>query len=587
MTHSRDFSSVCAEIQRHLRLQTAHSVVLAPVLALPSCAAPHISSDAAKYCEQLAVTLASYLNNWASLADASAMSAFARAMKLLPAHQSPALLLKALKLSVTVDGSTALLQHIFEAFKPSALDSVFAALTAGAQESHETGEELFRLICIAPSAAAAILKQQTPSWLDADVFVPAFITAALTKMAAANALLLELVLSQSCVQGYTRHALAALQAVIEAGTDVARTMKGAVAAMKLPVLLRVIDHTVHCHYHRDAYRAVLGAVLCLQPSHAAISYLSTDLWRQCSLTHHAACALVDLLLATCGDFSVEPLQTVVHCLSDIFARESFANSGHEAHHFAVCAALRRMLMAPNSKIMASNIVPLLFTGISNHLKCLVHSPRRHGMWVAEAVAPVLAVQGSDGLDLLQAEERAQLQKELDSVCVNDGVAVYFHMVRDDAPAPHVSSTCIATSSVRAPDDSRSAANGDASSHSGTIGVSIADDGWSSDENGAGATGDSGSDEDDVLSYALAPEAEDKMWRSLEEGAQLLLHEDANKVDQALRVAARSIRCSRQMVPEYSDRLWKALQHARAKFDEEQLSVCALSAMSQVLCVSRS
>ena len=115
MTHSRDFSSVCAEIQRHLRLQTAHSVVLAPVLALPSCAAPHISSDAAKYCEQLAVTLASYLNNWASLADASALSAFARAMKLLPAHQSPALLLKALKLSVTVDGSTTLLQHIFEA----------------------------------------------------------------------------------------------------------------------------------------------------------------------------------------------------------------------------------------------------------------------------------------------------------------------------------------------------------------------------------------------------------------------------------------------------------------------------------------
>jgi hypothetical protein len=78
-----------------------------------------------------------------------------------------------------------------------------------------------------------------------------------------------------------------------------------------------------------------------------------------------------------------------------------------------------------------------------------------------------------------------------------------------------------------------------------------------------------------------------MWRSLEEGVQLLLHEDANKVEQALRVAAQSIRCSRQIVSEFSDRLWKALQHARAKFDEDALSVCALSAMSQVTFASRS
>jgi hypothetical protein len=93
-----------------------------------------------------------------------------------------------------------------------------------------------------------------------------------------------------------------------------------------------------------------------------------------------------------------------------------------------------------------------------------------------------------------------------------------------------------------------------------------------------------SDEDDVLRYELPTEVRDKMWRSLEEGLELLLHEDANKVEQALRVAAQSIRCSRQMVSEYSDRLWRALRHARAKFDEDALSVCALSAMSQVCCI---
>jgi len=580
MTDSRGVSSLCAEIQRHLRSQTAHSVVLTPVLALSSCAAPHSTCDAAKNCEQLAVTFSSYLNNWASLADAAALVAFARVMALLPAPYYTSLLLKALKQSVTVDGSLILVQHIFQAFQPSALDRVFAALTADAAASCALGEELFRLVCIAPSAAAAVLKQQSPSWLDADVFVPAFITAALTKMAAADALLLELVLSQSCVQGYMRHALAALQAAIAVGADVVRNMKGAVAAMKLPVLLRVIDHTVHCHYNRDAHSAVLGAVLCLQPSHAAVSYLSTDIWRQRSLTHHAACALVDLLLSTCGDFTVEPLQTVVHCLSDMFARESFANSAHESHHFAVCVALRRMLMTPNSKIMASSIVPLLFTGISNHLKCLVDAPRRHGMWVAEAVAPLLAAQASDRLELLQAEERAQLQQEADAVCVHETVAVHFHMLTADAATPHASSESTATPGCAGPASDAWAL------HSGPIGVSIADDGWGSDENEGAGGGGSESEDDDVLAYQLPPEVKDKMWRSLEEGAELLLHEDANKVEQALRVAARSIHCSRQMVPEYSSRLWQALRHARAKFDEEQLSVCALSAMSQVWTLPR-
>ena len=66
-----------------------------------------------------------------------------------------------------------------------------------------------------------------------------------------------------------------------------------------------------------------------------------------------------------------------------------------------------------------------------------------------------------------------------------------------------------------------------------------------------------------------------------DGGGVRYPKDANKVEQAFRVAAHSIRCSGQIVSEFSDGLWRALQHARAKFDEDALSVCALSAMSQV------
>ena len=348
MSDSRDASSICAEIQRHLRSQSPHALLLPPITALSACAPPRGSSDSARFCAQLAATFSAYLNNWASLADGSCFAAFTRAIGMLPAHSSLVALLTTLKQCVTIDGAQLVVQLVSRAFKPSALDDAFRSLIA-APDPRASAEDLFRLVCHAPSAAAAVLKQQAPLWFDAGIFVPAFITAAFLKLAAANAGLLELVMSQSCVQGYMRHALAALEAIIEAGSDFTQTMQGAVAAMKLPVLLRVVDHTVHCCRYRRAHRAVLAAVLCLPPSHAAISYLSTDLWRQRSLTHTAACALVDLLLSTCGDFSAEPLKTVLHCLGDLFARESFATSALESHHFAVCAALRRMLMAPNSK----------------------------------------------------------------------------------------------------------------------------------------------------------------------------------------------------------------------------------------------
>jgi hypothetical protein len=530
------------------------------------------------------------LNNWASLADGSCFDAFTRAIGMLPAHSSLVALLTTLKQCVTIDGAQLVVQLVSRAFKPSALDEAFRSLTT-APDPRASAEDLFRLVCHAPSTVAAVLKQQAPLWFDAGIFVPAFITAAFLKLAAANAGLLELVMSQCCVQGYMRHALAALEAIIEAGSDdFTQTMRGAVATMKLPVLLRVVDHAVHCCRYRRAHRAVLAAVLCLPPSHAAISYLSTDLWRQRSLTHTAACALVDLLLSTCGDFRAEPLKTVLHCLGDLFARESFATSAHESHHFAVCAALRRMLMAPNSTILASDLMPLLFNGISNHMKGLVDATRAHGMWVAETVAPLLSAQGSgsEKLELLTADERAQLQKDLETEGSQEVVSVYFHMARDDATAPD----SLHTRSSQTPFASRDAASSGSNvraaegSPRGAIGISIADDGWGSDGN-EGPAGASESEEDDVAAYDLPTEVRDKMWRSLEEGVQLLLHEDANKVEQALRVAAQSIRCSRQIVSEFSDRLWKALQHARAKFDEDALSVCALSAMSQVTFASRS
>lgn len=135
-----------------------------------------------------------------------------------------------------------------------------------------------------------------------------------------------------------RHALAALEAIIDAGSDVEQHVNAAVAAMKLPVLLRVIDHSVHCCHYRRAHRMVPAAVLSLLPSHAAISYICTDVWRQRSLTHPAACALARTLLSLNSDFSSAPLSTVLHCVSDMVARETFANSAHVSHHFAVCAA---------------------------------------------------------------------------------------------------------------------------------------------------------------------------------------------------------------------------------------------------------
>jgi hypothetical protein len=235
-------------------------------------------------------------------------------------------------------------------------------------------------------------------------------------------------------------------------------------------------------------------------------------------------------------------------------------------------------MVPGSSAPSSAATPLIFNGISNHLKCMVDSTRRHGMWVAEAVAPLLAVERSEPLELLSAEERAQLQKLLDTDGGHEEVAVLCHMVRDDAPAP-----CSAHTRINARDGACSVLDHETSRAAvgEAIGVSIADDGWCSDGSAAGA---SDSDEDEVLPYDLPPEVKDKTWRSLEEGADLLLHEDPNKVEQALRVAAHSIRCSRQMVPEFSDRLWRALKHARAKFDEDELSVCALSAMSQFTCL---
>jgi hypothetical protein len=513
-----------------------------------------------------------------------AVAAFASAIGALPPHASLAVLLKSLRQSATVDGSLALVQLVSDAFTPVSLDGAFSALKAAGDAACASAEDIFRLVVNAPSAAAAVLKQQTPSWLDSDVFVPAFITAALIKLAAADALLLDVVLSQSCVHGFMRHALAAIDAIIEEGSDMAQSLQGAVAAMKLPVLLRVIDHAVQCCHYRRAHRAVLGAALRLHASHAAVSYLCTDVWRQRSLTHNAACALVDLLLSVCSDFGQQPLQTVLHCLSDMFARDAFANSGHELHHFAVCAALRRMLMVPNPKMLASGIMPLLFNGISGHLKCLVDGARRRGMWVAEAIAPLLSAQGSEQLQLLNAEERAQLQKQLETEDAHPAVPVLFHMARDVALAPRAPQS-------RSVKPLAGAADGAASTPdmagSGMIGISISDDGWgsgsddgrSSRESSALGAGDS--DEDEVARYDLPTEAQDKTWRSLEEGVELLLHEDASKVEQALRAAARSIRCSRQMVSEFSDRLWKALQHARAKFDEDALSVCALSAMSQV------
>jgi hypothetical protein len=580
MSASRDISSACAEIQRHIRSQSPHSIVLAAVLELPSHAPPQRPSDVARLGEQLAATFSSYLNNWASLADDRVVSAFTAAISLLPAHSSLALLLKVLKQSATVDGSLAIVRLISRACSPLALDNAFCALKAAGDGARSAAEDLFRLVVNAPSAAAAVLKQLTPLWLDADMFVPAFITASLHKLAAADTLLLELVISQSCVQGYMRHALAAMDALLEQGSDILRDIKGAVVAMQLPVLLRVIDHTVHCHYYRRAHRALLGAVLCLHPSHAAISYLSTDLWRQRSLTHNAAYALVDLLLSLNNDVNEQPLRTVLHCLSDMFARESFANSAHESHHFAICAALRRMLMVPNSTVLASGIVPLLFNGISGHLKCLVDVTRRHGMWVAEAIAPLLAVQGSEPLELLKAEERVQLQKQLEAEDVRQVVPVLYHMVRDDVVAHVAGEEHGQSPRARVVNDVALASH---VACSGTIGISIGDDGWGSDGSDGSATafGACNSDEDEVSPYDLPTEVQDKLWRSLEEGIELLLHADALKVEQALRVAARSIRCSRQMVPEFSDRLWKALQHARAKFDEDALSVCALSAMSQV------
>jgi hypothetical protein len=585
MSGFRDVSSVCAEIQRHLRAQAPHSVVLGPVLELAACAQPQGPSDAARLVEQLAATFSSYLNNWASLAHGRAVAAFARAIGALPPHASLAVLLKSLRQSATVDGSLALVQLISDAFTPVLLDGAFSALRAEGASACASAEDIFRLVVNVPSAAAAVLKQQTPSWLDSDVFVPAFITAALIKLAAADALLLDVVLSQSCVHGYMRPALAAIDAITEEGSDIAQSMQGAVAAMKLPVLLRVIDHTVQCCRYRRAHRAVLGAVLRLPASHAAVGYVSTDVWRQRSLTHNAACALVDLLLSVCIDFGQQPLQTALHCLSDMFSRDAFANSGHECHHFAVCAALRRMLMVPNPKMLASGIMPLLFNGISGHLKCLVDGTRRRGMWVAEAIAPLLSAQGSEQLQLLSAEERAQLQKQLETEEDHPDVPVLFHMARDVEVAPRAPQSRSVKSLAGAADCA--ASTPDAAS-SGMIGISISDDGWGSDSDDgrSSALGAGDSDEDEVARYDLPTEAQDKTWRSLEEGVQLLLHEDASKVEQALRAAARSIRCSRQMVPEFSDRLWKALQHARAKFDEDALSVCALSAMSQVCCAQR-
>ena len=578
MSNSRYAVSVCAEIQRLLRSQSLHSLVSVPVVALSAWAPPRSAADAARLAGHLAVTFSSYLNNWAALADGNTVESFTRAISVLPAHSRLVLLLQTLKQCVTIDGSTVALQLISLALKPPALDDAFRALTAATDDLRASAEELFRLVCHAPSAAAAVLKHQTPPWFDAGVFVPAFITAALMKLGTATPLLLELVISQSCVQGYMRHALAALEAIIDAGSDVEQHMNAAVAAMKLPVLLRVIDHSVHCYHYRRSHRMVLAAVLSLSPSHAAISYICTDVWRQRSLTHPAACALARTLLSLNSDFSSAPLSTVLHCVSDMVARETFANSAHESHHFAVCAALRCLLMVPGSSAPSSAAMPLIFNGISNHLKCMVDSTRRHGMWVAEAVAPLLAVEGSEPLELLSAEERAQLQKLLDTDGGHEEVAVLFHMVRDDAPAP-----CSAQTRINARDGACSVLDHEISRAAvgEAIGVSIADDGWCSDGSAAGA---SDSDEDEVLSYDLPPEVKDKTWRSLEEGADLLLHEDANKVEQALRVAAHSIRCSRQMVPEFSDRLWRALKHARAKFDEDELSVCALSAMSQVTCL---
>jgi hypothetical protein len=565
-----------------LRLQSSHSIVIVPLLTLPSCALPRSTTEVASYREQLAIAFSSYLNNWASLADGSAVDAFLGAARMLPAYCFPVLLLRALQQSTTVDGSLVLAELISHAFKPSPLAEVFRTLKTVTHSSRASCEELFRLVSNAPSFAAAVLKQQTPAWFDASIFVPAFIAAILINSAADDAVLLELVLSLSCVQGYTRHTLAVLEAMLEAGSNIALNIKLAVAEMKLPVLLRIIDHAVSLHQLRRAHRAVLGAVLSLQPSHAAITYISTELWHQRSLTHAAACALVDLLLSTGTDFSTEPLHTVLHCLSDVFSRESFASSAHESHHFAVCAALRRMLIVPNSATIASGIMPLLFNGISNHLKCLVDTTRKHGMWVAEAVAPLLSAQSSEPLLLLQADEREHLQKLLDTEDAHDVTAVLYHMVNDDAVAAKPSSSCGAKTrhSPQCKDSSGSschAAGGVA------IGVTIADDGWGSDGDGSGfaAAGPSESDEDDVVSYDLPTEVRDKMWSSLEAGLELLLHEDANKVEQAIRVAAQSIRCSRQIISEFSHRLWKALQHARAKFDDDQISVHALSAMSQV------
>jgi hypothetical protein len=232
----------------------------------------------------LAVTFSSYLNNWAALADGNTVESFTRAISVLPAHSRLVLLLQTLKQCVTVDGSTVALQLTSLALKPPAPDDAFRAHTAATDDLRASAEELFRLVCHAPSAAAAVLKHQTPPWFDAGVFVPAFITAALMKLGTATPLLLELVISQSCLQGYMRHALAALEAIIDAGSDVEQHMNAVVAAMKLPVLLRVIDNSVHCCHYRRAHPMVLAAVLSFLPSHAAISYICTDVWRQRSLT---------------------------------------------------------------------------------------------------------------------------------------------------------------------------------------------------------------------------------------------------------------------------------------------------------------
>jgi hypothetical protein len=239
-----------------------------------------------------------------------------------------------------------------------------------------------------------------------------------------------------------------------------------------------------------------------------------------------------------------------------------------------------MLMAPNSTILASDLMPLLFNGISNHMKGLVDATRAHGMWVAETVAPLLSAQGSasEKLELLTADERAQLQKDLETEGSQEAVSVFFHMARDDATAPDSLHTRTSQTPFASSGGNLRATEG---SPRGAIGISIADDGWGSDGNEGPAGACDSEDDDDVAAYDLPTEVRDKMWRSLEEGVQLLLHEDANKVEQALRVAAQSIRCSRQIVSEFSDGLWRALQHARAKFDEDALSVCALSAMSQV------